>query len=357
MEYSLESRRVLVTGASGFIGSKLCRSLRDQGHEVFGTYNSPSRRCLLEEMGVKPIQLELAEFSNTAEADDSVNTPALPQVDVVFHLAGMLSGPLNNLIQVNGEATRALASHYAQQNVPPRFLYVSSVAAGGPSSSDAPRRENDKPMPSSNYGRSKFAGEVSVAAFADRMRVTIVRPGIVFGEGDREFVQLINSLHKLRSCPVVGSGTQPLAFVEVNDLVNLLMVAAERGETIPAEMAADPSFGEGRGIYYGVDSTPLSLVQVKDLYREATHRFAFSVHLPTTFGWMMGAAAELGTKTLGLKTTLSRDKIREAMAPGWWASSQKANDQLNWRPKYPVDETMRRWIRQMCGSVPDIARV
>ncbi len=341
MKEDKKPRRALVTGATGFIGKHLCNELKTRYEVLFGTYRSVQKREALISNGITPVEFDVADKKFASGMRDK-----LPEVDAVFHLAGKLAGSLSSLLQVNGEGTRLLASHYAAQTLPPRFVYISSIAAAGPATQDKPRHESDPPDPISDYGTSKLQGERSVSIYSDKMPITIVRPGIVFGEGDTEFIQILKSLHRLRFCPAVKSSDQPLAFVEVSDLIKLIIAASEEGEIVPPFQEYDSPEFLGQGIYNGADSQPLSLNQIKDLYREVTGNYALTIALPHAIGWFAGCLAELGRSTLGTKTTLSRDKIREATTVGWCVTSNKAQEQLGWTPQFPIEETIRRWIRQ-----------
>lgn len=330
----------LVTGATGFIGQNLCKTLRAQGHTVYGCYHSPGGKSKLEKQGIIPVQLDLEAIGK-----NGVSQEQFPEVDCVFHLAGKLSGPFDEMARVNGQATEKLAQHFSQQAKPPRFVYISSVAAGGPSTRTEPKLESDLPNPISDYGKSKLLGEQAVSKFASLMNVTIVRPGIVFGDGDREFIQILNTMHAFKWCPAIATADQPLAFIEVQDLVRLIIAAAIKGETVPSDASMAAAATRGMGIYYAADSAPFSLNRVRELYIRATGRNVSGYALPKPLGWALGGIAEGGSRLFRFKTTLSRDKIREATTPGWWANAAKAERQLGWSPKYSIEETMERLIR------------
>lgn len=333
---------ILVTGSTGFVGSHLAENLLKQGYAVYGTSRSAHGDERLRAMGCQPVRFDLENTSFPLK--DGV----LPHVSAVFHVAGKLAGPLEELNAVNEAGTEKIAEYYARQENRPRFIYVSSVAAGGPSSESTPKKESDPPKPISHYGMSKLAGENIVRKYSSNLPATIVRPGIVFGPGDKEFLRLIKALYRVRLNPLIGTGRQPLAFIEVHDLVRLLIRCLEESEHVtPQSVGTDskpPEAWTGIGVYNAADADPLSIYELGRIFREATGRFVLPLRMPALLAWGVGALGEGTAKLTRMSSTLTRDKIREATASGWWVSPEKANHQLGWKPALPLKEAMKEWI-------------
>ena len=135
---------VLVTGASGFIGGHLAKSLTRRGHRV---------RCLVRRTSdvthLQPLAVELA-YGDLAAATDW--KPILADIDVVYHVAGKTCAlRAQSLMDVNCQGTSQLARACADLTTPPTLVLMSSLAAAGPSRTDCPRRETDPPCPVSRY--------------------------------------------------------------------------------------------------------------------------------------------------------------------------------------------------------------
>lgn len=333
---------ILVTGSTGFVGSHLAETLQKNGYEVYGTSRSARGDERLRSIGCHPVRIDLES------APFPLEQGSLPPVFAVFHVAGKLAGSLEELNAVNEAGTEKIAHYYARQESNTRLIYVSSVAAGGPSSESTPKKESDPPRPISHYGMSKLAGEITVRKYACHLPATIVRPGIVFGPGDKEFLRLIKALYRVRLNPLIGTGRQPLAFVEVHDLVRLLIRCLEEGERVPSspgDSMRDALEGwTGAGVYNAADANPLSIYELGRIFREATGRFVLPLRMPATLAWGLGALGEGTARLTRMSSTLTRDKIREATASGWWVSPEKANRQLQWQPTLPLRETMKAWI-------------
>ena len=120
--------------------------------------------------------------------------------DAVVHLAGVVSALREqDYIAANVDGTRAVAEAARAAGVP--LIHISSLAAAGPAPPRAPRSEDDPPAPINAYGRSKLDGERAVAA-VDGLRWTMLRPGVVYGPGDRALLPLF----KLRAARAAAAG-------------------------------------------------------------------------------------------------------------------------------------------------------
>jgi nucleoside-diphosphate-sugar epimerase len=335
----MAAKRVLVTGASGFVGGNLVPSLVKQGSKVFATSRNRRSDAAILRLGAEPVRADLAQDNEAALSE------ILPQVDWVFHLAGQLSGPPSELAKVNVDGSCKIASVCASWSHSPIFVLLSSVASGGPSSPDAPKDETAIPDPISDYGRSKLAGERIIAKYCSSMPISIVRPGIIFGPGDREFNRLLQSMYRVFLNPLIRGGRQPLAIIEVADLIRLLIAAAERGERVVSTTTEGDPVG-GVGLYYAAALEPISLRQLGAIFSSTLRRPVIPLPVIPPVAWMLGLLGEQWSILTKTKSTLNRDKIREALANGWWVDVSKAVSQLDWQPSRSIEEEMKNWIQR-----------
>ncbi len=174
--------RVLVTGGTGFIGRHLVRRLVGLGDEVACFVRRSSEVEDLERMGVEFRYGDVTDFESVRAA--------VRDVDAVYHLAGVIrTVGQGDMPAVNEGGTANLVKACAQLETPPAVVFVSSIAATGPSR-DGPLVESDKPEPVSLYGRSKLAAERAARRWSGEVPVTTIRPPIVFGEHDKETLEL-----------------------------------------------------------------------------------------------------------------------------------------------------------------------
>lgn len=332
--------RILVTGATGFIGAHLTRRLVQQGHSVRALVRATSHAESLEEWGVACVLGDLSDA-------DSIHR-AVEGVDWVFHLAGLVTATSRRaLLQANGWGAAHVADACARQSQPPVLVYVSSVAAVGPAWRHRLRTEHDVPSPISQYGWSKRAGEIAVERRAARVPTTIVRPGIVFGPQGREMLPIFQSIDRLHLHIVAGQWSPRLSLIDVEDLVPLLITAAEQGARVPGS-GVKQDVATGR--YFACCPEYPDYFQFGRLVQQALdQRYVAFLHIPFPIPWVVGWLAPWVTSLSGGTSALSIDKIREALADSWACSCAAAERDLRFRPARTLAEQLRgtaQWYRE-----------
>lgn len=224
----LQNKKVLVTGATGFIGGRLAERLaREAGASVTGTGRDLQKAASLEEAGVRLRRADLLDFRRMREL--------LEGQEVVFHVAAWLSRRHGNdemAWPLNVFATLELVRAAAAAGVS-RLVHVSSIAAYGPP--DGPVMDEGRPVDpaqSAAYGATKAEGEQRALALGREMglEVSVVRPGIVYGP--RSYGWSVRMLRLVqRGVPVIfGKGDGHAHPVYIDNLVDGMMLAATRPE-------------------------------------------------------------------------------------------------------------------------------
>lgn len=335
--------RVLVTGATGFIGSKLVERLVGRGDEVTCLVRSSSRREALEPLGVR--------FAVGDMRDPSAVRYAVQGNEIVYHLAGLVTAfRPRDLMQVNADAFRNMASACADCTTPPTLVSVSSLAAAGPSRLGRPLTESDPAAPVSHYGRAKRAAEQIAEQYADRVPITIVRPPIVFGEGDINMRNVFRSIFRWGVHVALGVARSQYSLIHVDDLVDALVLSAENGARL--EPRPDPTGAGGpRGYYFvAMDEQPtfaeLGLLIGQSLGRRSVRVLRSS---GPVFLWSAAAIAETISRVRGEPYIFNFDKAREALAGHWTCSSQTIRRDLGYATPAPMFVRLRQtadWYRQ-----------
>lgn len=330
MPDNLSNQRILVTGATGFIGSHLARRLHARGAHVIALERTPGKGDALASEG---IEIAAGDITNRAQMAAIL---AEHGVVVVMHIAAWLSGPdPATATAVNVDATRHLAELSAQAGVR-RFVFTSSVAVYGPHG-DADVDESTPLRPFGDpYGDSKIAAEAALWAVArsSDLEVVIVRPGMVYGPGSPGWTVRLAEWAKKGWTPIVNGGTGTAYPIYIDDLIDLLVLAAVH--------PAAPG-----GTFNAVDNGPVTFAEFLGAYmRMAGTRRA--LRLP---GWAVrGAAALADPFVRGRSLTYLADQLIGRGEVG----NRRAKDVLGWGPNTPLAEGLARaeaWLHRQ-GFLP-----
>lgn len=331
--------RVLVTGASGFLGFHLVRTLVERGDDVTCLVRPESR---LDGIAAYPISTVAGDVTDAA----SVARAAIGQA-IVYHLAGRtFAQHRREFFAVNEQGVRTVCGVCAGQAIPPVVVLVSSLAAAGPSPNGRPRTECDPVRPVSDYGRSKRAGELAAAESAVRLPVTIVRLPIVFGEADRAMLQVFRPIGRYGVHLVPGYTPKRFAILHASDAVRFLIAAADRGRRLRA-----PAGEAGaEGLYFAAGPEQPTYSELGDLIGHAFGRRRV-VRVPVGHFAVRAAAGLAGTvgRLRGRSVYFNPDKAREATAGSWTCSPQKAERELGVCVSTPLADQLGRtaaWYRE-----------
>jgi nucleoside-diphosphate-sugar epimerase len=318
---------VFVTGGTGFVGAHLVEALRARGDAV---------TCLVR----RPALAEQLHWGSDVRLvkGDLNDAVALRQgsagADTVYHVAGKIAArDAVEFLATNRDGT-ANVLEAAVENKVGRFVFVSSLAVGGPTMPGHPIDEDRPPAPVTDYGRSKLAAEVLVRSTP--MPWTIVRPPVVYGEWDRGTLKIFQ-LAKRGIVPVFGDGSQELSVIHAADLAAALIAAA----ITPA--------AEGR-IYYAAHPTATTS---RHLVLAAGRSLGTSPRIVPVPPWVArGVLWTVGTLAhlAGRATLLSSDKGNEYLAPAWTCRSDALTRDSAWRAGIGLDMGLRRaadWYREV----------
>lgn len=311
--------KVLVTGASGFLGSHIAEQLAAAGHDVRALLRLTSSRRFL------------AHFPHTVTVGDVTDPKSLQaaveDVDAVVHAAALVKARNEaEFIAVNerGTANLAEAVESAGRRLQ-RFVYISSLAAHGPSDDGKPRPVEALPRPLSAYGRTKLAGELLVqrSSFADRS--VIFRMPVIYGPRDRALLPFFK-LARSWIAPLLMGGRNRISIVYVEDAARAVAQALEAEAPV------------GGKIYSPDDDEVYSWQDLLSAIEAAVARRALRVNSPL---WAFRTAA-LASEAFGFLTrravSLTRDKVREMAQPHWVCSSEALRSDLGWAPRTKIRE-------------------
>lgn len=319
-----------------------------QGYDVTGLVRASSAPKQGDGQGMRHVCGDVTDRGSLAAA--------VQGQDMVFHLAGCVKAlqPCR-FYEINEQGTQNVAEACAAQTTPPVLIVVSSLAAAGPSSPKRPRREDDPPCPVSHYGRSKLAGENAARRLADRVPTTIVRPPVVFGEGDRATLEIYRPIARWGLHVVPTLRDRWISLIHVDDLANLLLLAAEWGKRLP-ESSGHPRSGSasampGEGCYYAACEQDVTYAEWGRMIGDALGcRRTWVLHAGPAIRWTVAGIATGISRLCGQPWCFNLDKAREAGAGSWTCSAEAAAHDLGMTVGAPLRDRIDQTVRWYCEN-------
>jgi nucleoside-diphosphate-sugar epimerase len=308
------------------VGSHLIAALQGRFEHVRAVVRGTSNTADVRSMGV---DVRVAALDDPKGLETAVSGS-----DVVIHLAALTHARSEaELRRVNGGGTRAVLTAALSAREPVRrFIYLSSLAAAGPSAGK-PIGAEDHPHPLTAYGRTKLEGEEAISQGAGKLEAVILRAPAVYGPGDREMLRFFK-LAKLGLLPLPAGPNRPLQLVHVKDLARGIADAATASEL--------------RGTFNIADAAVYAWRDVCELIGAAVGRKPLLLPVPQTAIAAAARASEALSGITGQSTMFNRDKVRELLAPGWLCETDSASREFGFEAKIPLADGLRstaEWYR------------
>jgi 2-alkyl-3-oxoalkanoate reductase len=316
--------RVLVTGASGFLGGHVAELLSRRGDTVRALVRRTSDRKHLESLA------NIEFFDGTVEQVERVEG-AVEGVDAVVHLAGLIKARnTDEFFAVNVGGTSNLVEAARRRDLR-RFVFVSSLTACGPSSDGRPVPA-DQESPIDAYGRSKLAAEKVVLSAKDDMPVVILRPGAIYGPRDGEIVEAFRAIQR-GLLPLVAGGAAKGVWVYATDCAEACV------------RAIDADVPSGRTYFVDDGCGPIPAKQMlADAERALGKKALVRTSLPVPFLMAVARGVEAFGRATNRPVMLTREKAN-MLLQDWVCSSEDTRRELAWEPKVPWSEGVGRAVR------------
>lgn len=319
--------RILITGASGFIGSHMVERALQKGMETWAAVRPTSSHRYLTDKRIRFINLDLTDDGRlTAQLTQYLEQEGEP-FDYVIHAAGATKcRTAADFFTINAEGTARLARCLKQTGAlqtDGRFVFISSLSVMGAIHEDdyRPIIERDMPRPNTAYGASKLQAEHLLAEIDD-LNYVVLRPTGVYGPRERDYAMMADSIRRHIDF-AVGYDLQVLTFIYVDDLVTAAFLALERGASGRRYFLTDG------GKY---DSRDFSdLIQAKLGVKHVVHITA-PLWLLRCVCWIAERIARLS----GTTSTLNSDKYRIMRQRNWQCDISPAKKELGYKPEWPL---------------------
>jgi UDP-glucose 4-epimerase len=315
--------RVLVTGATGFIGGVLCEALARADYLVRGALRTD-----------RAVPVAVAEKVIVGDINSTTDwTQALHGVDLVIHAAARshvlhpAQSSANLYFETNERGTQRLANVAAQMQVT-RFIYLSSIKANGEETSARAYTPSDEPSPQDDYGLSKWHAEQQVAAAAEHagMEAVIVRPPLVYGPGVRaNFLRLLRWVDHGWPLPL-GAVRNTRSLVNVWNLCDFLLLVLKH----PSAPGRTWMVSDGEDL-----STPDLIRRIGTAMDRRVRLLSVPVGFLQLSAGLVGRRGELARLCGSLAVDIAQSRA-----------------QLGWSPCVTVDEALQRTVAWYLEGAP-----
>jgi nucleoside-diphosphate-sugar epimerase len=310
--------RVLVTGATGFVGSYIARAFVEAGYEVLCGVRASSDLRWISDLPIERVPLDLSgRLENLPQAVESA--------DLVVHAAGITRARrAEDYYSINAEGTGRLADAALGAGVR-RFVLISSLAARGPD--DPTKGERDHPE--STYGRSKLKGEAHLRSVGGRMEAVVLRPAAVYGPRDTDLLPLFKMAS--RGWLLLPSGANLLQPAYVEDVARAAVAAA--GESV------------GFGPFPVAEPGSYTWKDVVAALEKALGRRVRAVRLPAAAFTLAGRAAEWAARPFSAVPVFDERRGRDLGFRTWTCDTSATEEALGWRAEVALPEGLERTAR------------
>lgn len=330
--------KILVTGASGFIGSFIVEKGIENGFDVWAGVRGSSSRRFLKDNRVEFVQLD---FSSPDNLKAQLNTFKAEHGvwDYIVHAAGVTKClDKKDFFKVNYEGTKNFIEALEATGMQPRkFIYLSSLSIFGPLHEKQPYTpimESDTPAPNTAYGESKLLAERYIMENV-RFPYIILRPTGVYGPRERDYYQMAVSIKKHVDF-AVGYKPQVITFIYVKDLVKAIYLAIEKPVENRCYFVSEPQ---------GYDSRAFSdLIQHELGIKRVLH-----IKAPVWVLKVISACAGWLSHISGKPSTLNSDKYKIMKQRNWLCETEPIEKELGFTIDYPLDKGVKEtidWYKQ-----------
>ena len=321
--------KLLITGASGFIGSFIVEEALRRGFETWAAVRKSSSRAFLQDKRIHFIELDFSSETQMTEQLTGL------QFDYIVHAAGVTKClDKADFHRINTEGTQHLVRVLlALQMRIKRFVYISSLSIMGAIREQQPYTEileSDVAKPNTAYGKSKLEAEKWLATVKD-LPYVILRPTGVYGPRERDYFMMAKSIQSHTDF-AVGYKQQDITFVYVTDVVQAVFLALEKGVTGRKYFLSD---GE---VYQS--STFSNLIR-----KELGNPWWIRITAPLWVLKIVCTVGEYYSKLSGKVTALNNDKYNIMRQRNWRCDIEPARKELGYEPQVKLEEGVRRSIQ------------
>lgn len=324
-------KKLLITGAGGFIGGFLVEEALEQGYEVFAGIRKSSSKKYLNDKRIKFIELDYENIDKLkTQIADFKNNDA--DLHYVIHNAGVTKSiDKNDFEKVNYQYTRNLIEALISANIKlDKFIFISSLAVFGPgnASTCTPIQNTDSKRPISLYGKSKLNAEKFIESMNDFPHI-IFRPTGVYGAREKDYFVMYKMLNNGLET-YIGTQNQYITFAYINDVKRLVISAL--------------SSNINKGSYFVTDGNYYSSKEFSDIVKAELNKKTLKIVLPKFIVKPIAYISESISKLTGKISTLNTEKYKEISQKNWLCDSTQTFIDFDFQPQYNLQRGVKETI-------------
>lgn len=322
----MDKKRVLITGASGFVGYHLISAATASGLEVFAAVRPSSDLAHLQDLSVQYTQLDFSSVDLLRKELEE------KQYSYIIHASGVTKARTKEEYnEVNATYSKNLALAAVAAKIPlEKFVFVSSLAAMGPLCDFSSVIEDTaEGRPVTNYGASKLLAEQYLSV-VPQLPLIVIRPTAVYGPREKDIFILLQTINKGLE-PHIGNFNQQLSFIYVKDLAEIIVKSLFSAVTNKCYNVSDGHIYNRYALADGV--------------KKALKKNTIKFHLPVSAVSVLASLMELLYTNSKKAPALNKEKMSELTAINWACSIENASADLGFIPKYNLERGLEETIR------------
>lgn len=325
--------KILITGGTGFIGSRLALACLSKGHSVrvLGQVNTPAEQQNCEVVEAQGVEIYLGSVT-----DSDTIKKSLQDIDWVFHLAAAqheANIPDQRFWDVNVSGTKNLLEGSIKAGVQ-KFIHGSTIGVYGAALEGA-IDEASAVAPDNIYGTTKLEGEKVVLSYQEKLPVVIIRISETYGPGDRRLLKLFKAINK-NIFFVIGNGENKHHLIYIDDLIQGMLAAAE----------SDQAVGE---VLLLAGKEVLTTREMAVVIAEELGKTIPRIHAPLSLFLWIAMAMEATLRPLGIQPPIHRRRM-DFFKKNLTFSLEKSSKVLDFKPEVGFVQGIRantQWYKDM----------
>lgn len=323
----MSNGKLLITGASGFVGSFLVEKALSDGYEVYAGIRTTSSKKYLRDPRINFFELD---FDNPSVLKNKLNEI---KFDYIIQNAGVTKAKnKSKFFEINAEALKKLVDCTLATDTPiKKFVFISSLAAYGPADNQPLNIVNhdSNPNPVTTYGESKLAGENILKSYSE-LPYHIIRPTAVYGPREMDLLTLYKMLNN-RIELLIGNKTQKLTFIYVEDLVTAILSVLE--------------IEKNHTEYFVTDGNHYSAEQLNNYIKDVLGRKTLKLKLPISLIKLLAIISEKISSLSGNYPALNLEKVNELKCESWICEIGNLKEDLNFTPEFDLYKGINKTIK------------